>query len=105
MTTAPIFPQPVTTCVARRAQLHQTYLSAHMTPYDPAYQFAMHAMSSALHGTGQATGAMYHTLLTQATFLSYLDNFRLFAMISLVALLGALLFKKTKLHAAPGSVH
>jgi hypothetical protein len=44
----------------------------------------------------QAVGSMYQTLLTQANLLAYLDGFRFFAIVSVIGLAGALLFKKIK---------
>jgi hypothetical protein len=44
----------------------------------------------------QAAGSMYHTLLSQANLLAYLDNFRLFTGMCVVCLMGALLLKKVK---------
>jgi hypothetical protein len=41
---------------------------------------------------------MYHTLLTQANLLAYLDNFHCFALLCLACLVGALLFKNVKVH-------
>jgi DHA2 family multidrug resistance protein len=96
----------VTTFVARFAQSHQNTLAAHLTPYDTAYQSSLHTMASAFaaHNTTavaqqQAVGAMYHTLLSQANMLAYLDNFRWFGALCLLCIAGALLLKKTKLHA------
>lgn len=96
----------VTTFVARRAQVHQTTLAAHLTPYDTTYQSAVRTVTSALAGQSgvavaqqQATGAMYHTLLSQANLLAYLDNFQWFALLCFACIVGALLLKKAKLHA------
>jgi DHA2 family multidrug resistance protein len=93
----------VTTFAARRAQVHQTNLVGNLTPYDPAYQSSLQTMTTtfAAHGDtvtaqSQAVGSMYHTLLSQANLLAYLDNFRLFAGLCLVCLVGALLLKNVK---------
>ena len=102
----------VTTLVVRRAQMHQNILVANLTPYDTAYQSGLQTMTTALsaHGEGlavarqQAVGSMYHTLLTQANLLSYLDNFRLFALLCFACLVGALLLKNVKVH-GPVSAH
>ncbi|HTX20314.1 MAG TPA: DHA2 family efflux MFS transporter permease subunit [Candidatus Aquilonibacter sp.] len=102
----------VTTLVARFAQFHQTNLVASLTPYDTTYQSGLQTMTTALsaHGEGlavarqQAVGSMYHTLLTQANLLSYLDNFRLFALLCFACLVGALLLKNVKVH-GPVSAH
>jgi len=102
----------VTTLTARLAQFHQTNLVASLTPYDTTYQTGLQTMTTTLaaHGDGlftaqqQAVGSMYHTLLTQANLLAYLDNFRLFALLCLVCLVAALLFKHVKIH-GPISAH
>jgi len=54
------------------------------------------ANSDPLTGQQQAVGSMYHTLVTQADFLANLDNFRFFAAICAVCLVGALLLKNVK---------
>jgi DHA2 family multidrug resistance protein len=94
----------VTTLVARMAQSHQTTLVADLTPYDPAYQSSLQSMTTALAARGdalvtahqQAVGSMYHTLLTQANLLAYLDNFRWFTLLCFACLVGALLLKNVK---------
>lgn len=102
----------VTTFIARSAQQHQAVLVSHLTPYDPAYQVRMQTTASALSSFGdavtgqhQALAAMYHTLVTQSNFLSYLDNFRFFGAVAFVAFVGALFFKKVKKHASPVAAH
>ena len=93
----------VTTMLARGAQIHQAAMTQHLTPYDPAYQQRLHDMTSALAAGGgpstaaqQAYGALYQTLVQQATLLAYIDNFRLLAFLCLVCIPVALLFKKVK---------
>jgi len=93
----------VTTITARRAQFHQNNLVADLTPYDAAYRSNLQTMSSTfasnsdpVTGQQQAIGSMYHTLVTQANFLANLDDFRLFAGLCLVCLIGALLLKNVK---------
>ena len=101
----------VTTFVARFAQAHQSTLAAHLTPYDTAYQSELHTMASTFANQStvaiaqqQAVGSIYHTLLSQANLLAYLDNFRWFGLLCLACIAGALLLKKTKLH-APIAAH
>jgi len=52
----------------------------------------------------QAVGSMYHTLVTQANLLAYLDNFRWFTLLCLACLVGALLLKNVKVH-GPMAAH
>jgi DHA2 family multidrug resistance protein len=71
----------VTTLITRRAQAHQMTLSAHTTPYNPAYAAKIDAMTRVFENAGaatvdaarQATAAMYRQLVQQATQLAYLD--------------------------------
>jgi DHA2 family multidrug resistance protein len=102
----------VTTLIARRAQEHQTILAAHLTPYDPEFQAHLQVMTSTLSaqsdavtGSQQALGTVYGSLLSQANLLSYLDNFRFFAVISFACLLGTFLFKHVKAQRPPPSAH
>ena len=102
----------VTTLTVRYSQFHQTNLAASLTPYDATYQSSLQTMTTALATQGaapmvaqqQAVGSMYHTLVTQAHLLAYLDNFRLFAVLCFACLAGALLLKKVKAH-DPVSAH
>ncbi len=101
----------VTTLAQRSAQAHQTILAAHTTPYDTAYQSTLQALGPALGAKGgaiagqqQALGSMYQTLLTQANFLAYLDNFHLFALLCFACVAGALLLKKVTVK-GPVSIH
>ena len=43
-----------TTLIARRAQFHQTVLSSHITPYDPAYHRALAGMKQMLFANGES---------------------------------------------------
>jgi len=102
----------VTTFLARRAQLHQTVLVAHLTPYDPAYASRLQAMTSALGAAGDpaaarqaAIASVYHTVVAQANLLSFLDNFRWFALAAVVCVTGALLFRKVPKISGPIASH
>ena len=102
----------VTTLVARLAQAHQTRLVADLTPYDTGYQSSLQSMTTALAARGdalvtaqqQAVGSLYHTLLSQANLLAYLDNFRWFTLLCFACLVGALLLKNVKVH-GPVAAH
>jgi DHA2 family multidrug resistance protein len=71
----------VTTLITRRAQTHQTYLSAHTTSYDPSFTARVEQLTRAFTQTGaasvdaakQATAAVYRQLTIQSTQLAYLD--------------------------------
>lgn len=93
----------VTTMLARGAQVHQAAMVSNLTPYDPVFQQRLHDLASAFGARGnpmtasqQAYGAIYETLVQQATLLAYLDNFRLLAFLCLLSIPAALLFKRVK---------
>jgi MFS transporter, DHA2 family, multidrug resistance protein len=102
----------VTTMLARGAQAHQAAMVSHLTPYDPVFRerlsqmvsgFAEH--SNVVTATQQAYGAMYQTLVRQATLLAYIDNFRLLAFLCLICMPAGLLFKKVRARAGPTAMH
>jgi DHA2 family multidrug resistance protein len=71
----------VTTLIVRRSQVHQANLAAHTTAYDAQFQAALsnmahalvHAGSTSVQATQQATAAMYRQLVLQSMQLAYLD--------------------------------
>jgi MFS transporter, DHA2 family, multidrug resistance protein len=73
----------VTTLIARRAQFHQVYLVAHVTPGQPTFTQAVKALAARLahsgldatRATSQAYDRLYHVLIGQATTLAYIDTF------------------------------
>ncbi|HTN54062.1 MAG TPA: DHA2 family efflux MFS transporter permease subunit [Anaeromyxobacter sp.] len=73
----------VTTLLARRSQVHQAYLSAHLDPGNPGVrarldaiaQAMVHAGSSSADAAHRAAGALYRQLIQQAQTLAYLDVF------------------------------
>jgi DHA2 family multidrug resistance protein len=81
-----------TTLLARRAQFHQSVLSAHVTAYDPAYREAVSRATSALQMAGgsaadagvQAHGLIYANLIRQSTMLAFSDAFWLMGALFLV---------------------
>ena len=93
----------VTTMLARGAQVHQAAMVHNLTPYDPAFQQRLQELGAAFAARGnpmtaaqQAYGAVYNTLVGQATLLAYIDNFRLLAFLCLLCVPAALLFRKVK---------
>ena len=91
----------VTTMLARGAQTHQAAMVSHLTPYDPVFQQRLHELAAAFAARGnpltasqQAYGAVYETLVGQATLLAYIDNFRLLAFLCLLCVPAALLFRR-----------
>lgn len=102
----------VTTFIARAAQAHQNTLVGNLTPYNTAYESSLRAIASGFSARGQAVfaaqqqaiGSVYHTLLTQANLLAYIDNFRWFSLLCLACLLAALLLKRVQ-PGAPVAMH
>jgi len=92
----------VTTLLVRGQQRHQTYLTAHLNPSDPAYRSAVQQLShylgiqsGAAAGLREALGVLYGNLQQQATLLSYIDDFRLLGVLSLACIPFLLFFRKT----------
>jgi DHA2 family multidrug resistance protein len=102
----------VTTMLARGGQIHQAAMVSHLTPYDPMFQQRMQQMASAMAaksdsvtGAQQAYGAMYGTLVKQATLMSYIDDFRLLAFLCVLCVPAAFLFKRVRAAKAAVSMH
>jgi len=79
----------LTTVVARREQFHQVRLTAHMTEYSPPFSRARSTVTHLLQRQGAdpinaSQGAMailYREVRRSATALSYLDGFRIIAVL------------------------
>jgi DHA2 family multidrug resistance protein len=98
----------MTTMLSRGAQAHQSAISSHLTPYDPAFQERLHQIMGALgmRGAGagasqQALASVYGAVLRQSMLMSFIDNFRLLAFLSLLCVPAALLFKKVRARGGP----
>lgn len=83
-----------TTYVFRHTQMHQAYLSEHLSPYSPVYRGTVDQMTSAVGDPGLAMGQLYRTLLEQSALLAYIDTFQLLCGLMLVAAVMALLLPK-----------
>jgi len=68
-----------TTMLSRRAQLHQTRLVEHLSPFDPAYQQAHAKIAAMLAAKGLppegADGILYRELVRQSMTLAFTDAF------------------------------
>ena len=100
----------VTTLLARNSQVHQAMLLSHLTPFDPAFQERLRALTSAIEAdpataSHMAYGMIYQTVLAQANLLSYLDAFRLLAFLCLLACVAPLFFAKVKAKAGAPPMH
>ncbi|MDE3179849.1 MAG: DHA2 family efflux MFS transporter permease subunit [Acidobacteriota bacterium] len=80
------------TMLQRRDQVHQSRLVAHVNPTNPLSQGMLSALQHYFHLSGadlsgashQSLGAIYKLVLHQASVLSYLDSFRLLAVLFIV---------------------
>jgi MFS transporter, DHA2 family, multidrug resistance protein len=86
----------VTTLLDRGAQAHQALMRSRLTSYDPAFRQQVQSLGRVVGSDRRAYGVLYNTLLRQASLWSYVDNFRLFALICAICALSVVLFKKVK---------
>ncbi len=85
----------LTANLSRRAQIHQTYLGANLTPTNPNVMVAAQGLAGRITTVGgsdpvtaahKALAALYMNLQQQAAMLTYADNFRILAFLSLVCI-------------------
>jgi DHA2 family multidrug resistance protein len=93
----------MTTMLARNAQIHQAVLVTHATPYDSAYQQLVQQITASLSTTmdavsaaQQATATVYGMIVRQAAVLSYIDNFRILAVLCFICVPGVFIFKRVR---------
>jgi MFS transporter, DHA2 family, multidrug resistance protein len=94
----------VTTLISRRAQVHQVYLAAHMTPGQPGFTQAAKALTARLavaglqnsHAANQAYGRLYRALIGQATALAYIDTYWILAVGAAIMFLLSFALKKNE---------
>jgi len=92
----------VTTLLARRAQLHQSYLGAHATSYDPAFRSQVNSLAQSLVHSGlsvpdakvQAYDRIYQSLLAQSQTLAYIDTYMVLAIGAGIMFLLAFVIRK-----------
>ena len=97
----------VTTLIARRAQVHQTYLVAHAGPGQPAFVRAAASLAARLTVSGfnaelaakKAYALLYGGLLGQASTLAYLDTYGVLAAGAAIMFLCSFALRKNQ----PGS--
>lgn len=90
-----------TTMLARSAQVHQTALVAHLTPYDMAFRERFQALEGIFGSRmGEAAGAqaayaaMYGAVVRQATLLAFVENLRILAAMLFLCIPLVFLFRK-----------
>jgi DHA2 family multidrug resistance protein len=96
----------ITTCLVRHSQAHQTYLVQNVTAGRPSVIMLLHGLQSRFISAGassttsyrMALQALYNSVQQQAALLSYADDFRLLAMLSLACIPLLLLFRKVRRH-------
>jgi len=92
----------VTTMLARREQFHRAQLSAHLNPANPRVQQMLQGASGALRSasgpeaTRQAYGLLQRMLERQSTMLSYIDNFRVLAIVTMAMIPFVFLIRKPR---------
>jgi DHA2 family multidrug resistance protein len=94
----------VTTMLDRRAQFHQNVLVSTLRPGDHDYQTALHNLTHLLITRGadaaraalEAHGLVYQQMQRQAMMLSFLDDFRIMAVICLCVIPLMFLMKRRK---------
>ena len=85
----------VTTMLARQSQSHQAVLAAHVTPYDPATQQQLLALTEHMLPT-QALGVLYARVVEQASLWGFVSNFRWMAILCVGCMGLAFVFRKVK---------
>jgi len=94
----------VTTLIARRAQVHQVFLIAHVSPGQPKFALVANALASRLataglgasSAMGQAYGRIYREIVIQATTLAYIDTFWVLAIGAAIMFLLSFALKKNE---------
>ncbi len=94
----------VTTLLSRHAQLHQSLMVSHLTPYDPAFRESFHRLTELFAAQGDPVMAVkkaylsiYNTIVIQSSLWAFIDNWRMLGFLSLVSVPLALLFKSVVL--------
>jgi len=90
-----------TTYLVRSAQRNQAVMVAHLTPYDPAYQYyvaslraGLSLLTGAVRAQQQAQAAIYGILLQQSALLAFVHTYRWLVIAVLACVPAALLLKK-----------
>jgi DHA2 family multidrug resistance protein len=101
-----------TSMITRRSQVHQVYLSANVSPYDPqtasflkqAARLFSTVTSDPVQAMHQAYAAIYGAVLQQARTLAFVDAFRMFAIIALIVIPFVWFMKRAPAHmVTPGT--
>ena len=100
------------TYLARHAQSNQVNLVSRLSPFDRAYSLRFPVVRGFFNGRlgaaqsfRQAQLFFYNSLLKQAQLLSFVQGFRLLAIVCLVCVAAAFLFKRVKPRGAKAPAH
>jgi DHA2 family multidrug resistance protein len=98
-----------TTILSRRAQLHQTRLVEHLSPFDPAYQISRERIGDMLTQkglpAGGSDGLLYRELIRQSTTLAFTDAFLMICMLILCMLPLVFLMQRSPAPTGPPPAH
>jgi DHA2 family multidrug resistance protein len=94
----------LTANLVRGAQIHQSYMGAHLTANNPVAVNAIQGLASRFQTGGanavlahqEALGTLYGSLQQQSALLAYADNFRLLGYLALASIPLAFLFKRPR---------
>jgi DHA2 family multidrug resistance protein len=93
----------MTTLLQSNAQRHQAVLTQHTTLYDPNFMALVNQVKSTLltqvdvvTATQMAYARIYGMVVQQAMVLSYLDNFRILAIMAFICAPAAFIFKRVR---------
>lgn len=103
----------VTTVLARRAQIQQTNLVAHLTPFDPNYQMAAQKTSQVFEYSGLnpaladqgSLGIIYSKLLKEASMISFNDAFYILSVLMILVLPLVLIMRRAKAGGPVAGMH
>jgi len=101
-----------TTILARRTQLHQTFLAENITPYNPSYQQyydkiqqLLQAHQQPVAGRSAILDEIYRQLMRQANMLAFNDTFWLLALATAVLVPLTIIFRQKSGNELKAGVH
>ena len=95
----------MTAFLSRGEQTHQSYLAGYLNEYSQPFQDLIQRLQATGATLQQSYSTAYGMLVKQAAVLSYIDNFRLLAIVCLICAPAAFLFKKVAAPKGPVAVH
>jgi DHA2 family multidrug resistance protein len=99
-----------TTLLARGAQTHQATLVRHVNPYDPQFHHYGSVLGQLFGEEGgmispRGLAMLYRLVLREANLASFMDAFRLMAILTLLCVPAVLLFRGVRAKAGPVAAH